>query len=201
MSTSKKSKHEPIFYDSARNEIISRIRYRDSALIAYVASIGAYFAYVANAHFVEKTTEQVYEVLLLFPIPIACLLFTLIILQHHMVIGALGNFLSNELWNDQSGIIHWDNSKTLKRIANRSQKFRFFSQAIMLAGPLLYSVIFYKYTTALNPSALKLFQLVCILDGFVFIMIFALHINVHMMRKEFHIETWGQNKGKLQSPK
>ena len=39
------------FYNSARAELIARVGFRDTALIAYVVTIGGYFGFMLSQHF------------------------------------------------------------------------------------------------------------------------------------------------------
>src|SRR5690348_13451692 len=86
------------YYDSARAELIQRIALRDQALMAYVLVIGGYLGFFLHRYpdLVFAPPKACEASALTFPVPIICLLFSLVIIQHHLVINELGVYLFAE---------------------------------------------------------------------------------------------------------
>lgn len=137
-------------YSSARKEIITRIQLRDGALIAYILVIGAYMAFMLNIHFPNPPSPDAYPVfvnlLIMAPLPFLSYMFTNIIIQHHIVIGALGKYLAIE-WESAAGspIPQWDASSVLLESAKNVYNMRLRAQAIIIIIPLFYSTIYCGY--------------------------------------------------------
>ncbi len=79
------------FFVNAREELVERIKLRDQALLFYVSGIGAYFAFMVVRHF-EPNSDRVLNLLLCYPVPFFCLVCTLVVLQHHRIIGDLAAY-------------------------------------------------------------------------------------------------------------
>ena len=117
-------------YKAARAEVIARIGFRDTALMAYVPIIGGYFGFMVLQHFQNppEKTDVVFSTLLLLPIPFICLTFALIVLQHHLIIGALVRFITRELGLT---VPHWDASNALKGTVRRGLELRLYGQVVL----------------------------------------------------------------------
>ncbi len=143
------------FYETASIEVLERGRLRDNALFIYVASIGAYLSFLFTQHFAAaKQIDISYQTALLVPTPLICLIFTLVILQHELVISAINRYINFELEShkvdpdDPSSkqVVHWYLSKSLNEQAVAFNRLRFFAQAFGLILPMLYAY-FFLYTS------------------------------------------------------
>ena len=138
------------FYESARAEIIQRILVRDQVLMFYIASIGAYLAFVynqassININLCGDLTGVVRHLSLLLPVPFVCFVFTNIVLQHHLVINNLGRYLGIE-WrkNLKPGVfsMHWDESLALDASRRQVHTYRSLGQAAILIVPSAYDIL------------------------------------------------------------
>ena len=179
------------FYESARAELIQRIILRDSALAIYIASVGTYMNHIIDMHYKTKIEDIdiVQSIVSMVPLPVVCLVFALIILQHHTVIGRIGGFLRHEItWGSVEGQVsrHWDNSFSLKHNAPSSAFQRLSAQAFVLVLPLIYNFIFfYRFRTAARKAQVFIPLLVVfIIDLIVILFIFWLHIRAHQSRHD-----------------
>lgn len=136
-------------YASATDEITARIGYRDHALISYIVATGGYFGFMLTQHYGEgpEKIDIGYALVLMLPLPFLCLSFTLIILQHHLVIGFESQYLTREWFTtidtaDRAGLIGYENSAILRENNELLMVYRHYSQLITLCLPLAYSVIF-----------------------------------------------------------
>lgn len=171
-------------YESARNELIQRLSLRDQALIAYIASAGAYFGLViAPAQSVSASRSLAFEAALVLVLPILSLVFTYVILQHHVMIGKIGQFTRSVMPDD---VMHWD-----KHYATWSDKSylsaRTISQALLLVLPVGYTAVFGFQTF---PKAMEnwkseaLVGLVLLTDFVVFAITMRLQFWAYKLRKE-----------------
>jgi len=128
------------FYASARDEVSKRIALRDQTLIAYIVSAGAYLGLVAPGQTSATLTAQNFptEAAILAVPPIISLVFTCVILQHHVMIGILGDYLRS-LFPTEHKI--WENFY----IKSRDKRYllaRTLSQALLLLIPVVYTSVF-----------------------------------------------------------
>jgi hypothetical protein len=125
------------FHDSARQEIIMRIRLRDNVLLFYLAVVGAIFG-------VALGTTVKLEVLL--TIPFIAVGSAIMVAQHHEVIGALGYFISHELYHHLCSLTpsestpQWDRSEAFRDHIKRAILYRVWGQSIMLSIPCIASL-------------------------------------------------------------
>jgi hypothetical protein len=83
-------------------------------------SIGTYLNRIIDSHY-AKPADKIglpQALVLMIPLPIVCMIFALIIVQHHIVIGQIGSFLRHEIELRIPGkfaLRHWDNSASLKK--------------------------------------------------------------------------------------
>jgi hypothetical protein len=171
-------------FETARAELLQRIVLWDGAFVIYLASIGAYLNLAFNYHFsVSANSLDVTKSLALaIPLPFLCLIFTLMILQHHIFIGGLGAYLSNELeWNAGKGTAkpHWDVSKTVNQIEKRLFRVRLITQAVIMVLPIGYGMlvfwILWNGRTNSKPEVVALIILFC-LNAFFAVLILWLHV-------------------------
>jgi len=175
------------FYESARAELIQRIVLRDGALIVYITAIGYYMSRVLEAHKHMTELSFITDFVLLVPLPFLCLIFTLIILHHHLVTLNLGNYLGGE-WQQRNNVaelrlVHWDMTReATSRVTNT---FRTWAQALILFLPLMYDGFFTGAYRAKYASS-KLFVFIVLgMDAIAFVvaaLIIWLHIWVHIKR-------------------
>jgi hypothetical protein len=124
------------------------------------------------------------------PLPVVCLVFTLIVVGHHLVVGRIGAFLRAEInWGPLATTIskHWDNSAALLGNANFLITLRLYAQGLMLCIPLLYDIVFYYRfrspgTLLCGWNLILLLQLVINL-GFA-VLIGWIHYYAHAKRKK-----------------
>lgn len=129
------------FYQAARSEVVQRLRLRDQALFAYIVTAGVYIGFLVQPNLTEvKTTD---EILLgcaaAFVLPILSLVFTYVILQHHSMIGKLGDYVRS-LYPDDFN--HWDNFY-LNWTDRGYLTARTASQAFLLVLPICYTGVFF----------------------------------------------------------
>jgi hypothetical protein len=148
------------FYESARQELISRLQLRDNALFVFLGTTGTIFGIAVGA------TAKL-EILLI--IPFLSLSLGFVVLQHHEVIGALGYFCERELGTffQQNGVhkgLQWDGSTTLVRFHSRLVGARSPAHAAILLSPGYWAIaVNWKH---LNPIRWR--------EGFFWASIFAL---------------------------
>ena len=128
------------FYSAARAEVTQRIALRDQTLIAYIVAAGAYLSLVAPEQAsATLTSENILREIGLAAIPsIISLVFTYVILQHHVMIGTLGEYLRSLFPQDYN---IWENFYVLSR-DKRYLLARTFSQALLLTVPIIYTGTF-----------------------------------------------------------
>jgi phosphatidylglycerophosphate synthase len=128
------------FYSAARAEVTQRIALRDQTLIAYIVAAGAYLGLVAPEQASATLTSQniLGEIGLAAVPPIISLVFTYVILQHHVMIGTLGEYLRSLF---PEGYNIWENFY----VSSRDKRYllaRTFSQALLLTVPIIYTGAF-----------------------------------------------------------
>jgi hypothetical protein len=139
------------FFLNAREELLERIKLRDQALLFYVSGVGAYFAFMVVRHFDPKS-DDLLNLYLCFPVPVFCLVCTLIVLQHHTVIGDIAAY-TRELYPPELELRHWNTSRVfIERARQGAGDFRFWSQMLTLFVPNLYVVM---YSLQQLPGPLK----------------------------------------------
>jgi hypothetical protein len=186
------------FYDSSRAEAIQRIVLRDSALMFYIASMGAYMSYMINHHFYcqsndghDLCTDDIKTSLaLIVPLPMVSLIFTLVILHHHYFINRIGRFLSDELKfpTPYNKIPHWDTSRALNTQRGIDFGFRLIAQAGILCSPMLYDGLFFsKYYDKIMMSGILNITAAAVIVSvsfIVYIFIIYMHFDIHRKIKE-----------------
>ena len=120
------------FYDSARMELIERIKLRDNALLLYLGTMGAIFG-------VAFGTLVSHEVLLISPY--IALGAAIIISQHNAVIGALASYCAIEIQAYLENVLsketptQWENSLSFKEYHERSTNLRSIGHLILITTP------------------------------------------------------------------
>jgi phosphatidylglycerophosphate synthase len=171
------------FYSSARAEVTQRIALRDQTLIAYVVAAGGYLGLTAPAQSTTTLTPQniLTEIALVAVPPIISLVFTFVILQHHVMIGIIGDYLrslfpaDNKIW-EQFYIRAKDKGYLFARTA---------SQALLLAIPVIYVFIFMARALPVvwgNEYLTRVVLAKLILDLIVLVVIIWQHIWAYVVR-------------------
>lgn len=180
------------YYKSARAELTQRLVLRDGSLLFYIASIGSYLSFIINQHFpADKTNDISIEkaIALCIPLPFICLIFSLLVLQHHMAIGNIGAYIRFELSPylvDNQKIRNWDNSATLRLQGSGLLNLRLYSQSSILVLPIFYTLFFvweffwFAYYDSVESLVAILF--LGLVDVLIVITVVFLHIDVHRKR-------------------
>jgi hypothetical protein len=168
------------FYNSGRQEIIDRLKFRDNALILYMAFLGSLVGLCAT----DKADWE-----LLLSIPIVTLGITAIVSHHNEVVGSIAFFLANELSprleSTGENAPHWENSKTLKKYASTGLKRMSYSQLLFLVGsPFLSLLVNIEHAFIKDP----LFVL-WVLDLALTIICLFLVCSGRTLRKEYYDRT------------
>jgi hypothetical protein len=174
-----------LFYQSARSELIQRLALRDQSLIAYIASAGAYFGFVVQGSYKNTNagSDVLSEAAIVVVLPIISLVFTYVILQHHVMIGKLGEY-TRLLF--PSGYNHWDHTYASWE-DKRYLSARTISQALLLILPLGYTAIFAMSTlprVLRDPPVLLVVGTVLLFDVAVFFMIVRLQVWAYELRRQ-----------------
>jgi hypothetical protein len=173
-----------MFYQAARAEVVQRLSLRDQSLVAYVVAAGAYLGFIVQPQL--KPTAQTDEIIagsaIVIVLPILSLLFTYVILQHHIVIGRLGEY-ARQLY--PTSFNSWDNFYASWK--DRSYlTARTMSQALLLIMPIGYTGVFIlrDFHTIVS-SSLLILTVSCVisLDVFVVALIIRLHVRAYLIRR------------------
>lgn len=128
------------FYNAARAEIVERVILRDQALFAYIITAGAYFGFVVQGESIDVSDNKdiLYNCAISIVLPTLSLVFTYIILQHHVMIGRMGDY-TRSLFPET--VNHWD-QHYISWVDRKYLSARTFSQALLLVMPVIYSGLF-----------------------------------------------------------
>jgi hypothetical protein len=125
-------------YNTARQELIERIKLRDGALLGYITIVGTTFGITIANKVGSQFDFDGY--LINLAIPFLCVIFTLVILQHHIVIGKLAAFTQKEMGFSKS-VRHFDNSDALHKSKDHLN-LRTYAQALLLVFPIIANAAF-----------------------------------------------------------
>lgn len=118
------------YHAAARSEIIQRIQLRDNVLLVFLGAAGALFG-------IALGSDVKPEILLV--VPYLTFGATLIISQHHEVIGSLGLYLRKELHPifEEAGDTapDWDSSDALRDCHSQAMWMRTLAHIILLIAP------------------------------------------------------------------
>lgn len=162
---------------------MQRLALRDQAIVAYIATAGAYYGFVLDgaAPRPSQTVSLGAQAALIIVLPVLSLVFTYIILQHHAMIGKLGEFTRSIVESDH---VHWDGF-----YAEWSDKSylsaRTSAQALLLILPVAYTAVFAAraLATASTLSTWAIVASVLIFDLVVFAMILRVHLWAYSLRR------------------
>jgi hypothetical protein len=150
------------FFESARLELVERVRLRDQTLIVYVGAVSAYFAFAAKEHFgaAGETGLAVrwdaLDLLLTLPLPVVCLVSTLILLNHHELIAKLGAYIEGLTFKSEGGgpaeSQPWNVWRKRYSDGHKWRDSRFWAQLFVLFLPLSYAV-FVNFSIVTTPAS------------------------------------------------
>ena len=116
------------FYNTARQEILTRIKLRDNTLLFFIGVSSTIFA--IPLVFESKSN-------LLLAIPYLSLGISLIVAQHNDIIGSLAAYLNKEFTKVKKkvGVSHWDDSVCLHDFHKHAMLYRSFGHLTILLLP------------------------------------------------------------------
>ncbi len=171
-------------------------------MIAYIVAAGTYLGLVAPGQTSTTLTSQniASELALAAVPPIISLVFTYVILQHHVMIGILGDYLRS-LFPEDCNI--WENFYIQTRDKGYL-KVRTISQALLLAIPVIYTFTFMKRAVPVaygNKSLTFAVIMMLIFDTSVLGVIIWQHIWAYGVRSRTdRLKTKPLNRVAMQSP-
>jgi glycerophosphoryl diester phosphodiesterase len=120
------------YYEAARQEILERLRLRDQFLLTYVMASATLFGLVIG--------QRIEDLRLLLVVPYVALGFSVLVSQHHAVIGSLlffcGNELAPSLIADMSASVpKWESSRTYRIDFARALMRRLWAHFLLLLLP------------------------------------------------------------------
>lgn len=128
-----------LFYESARTELIKRIKLRDSVVLLFLGLAGTFFGLALNSRFSENPNNDSFSVLLI--IPYLSLGASVLLSQHNGVIAFIGKYCSEELQpvfdelTKPNKYVQWDNSKSLREFSDKAVGYRTFGHFILIFIP------------------------------------------------------------------
>lgn len=184
-------------YRAARHEIVSRVQYRDTALLAYTVALGGYGAFLFDTYKTNPSIPFVFESMLFGAAPLVSLFFTLVVLHHDYVIHLNAAYVRSQFpqeglvgYNEWLARFHtWDRIARARKPGSKSRfgfsDLRFFGQLIPLSLPAAFTLAYaWKNRGAIAPGGETLiFTGVCLLDAAIFGTIISLHLWVRATRK------------------
>ena len=156
------------FYEATRNEIVARLRLRDTFLASYTVAVAATIGF-SKAALGEPHTEALYI------LPYLALAFTMLVCYHHFAVATLGMYLKQELWPQlkTTGAIApmFEVSASYLQHRSGAWRLRAAGQLVVLLSPPVFCLIvnFHDASQSLPPRTLYWwFGLVAIaLSGYV----------------------------------
>jgi len=123
-------------FNSARDEILVRIRLRDTVLFTYLSVVVFIIGYAV------KESED----MLVLIIPWFTLAASVVFFHHDAAVKRIGLFLSSELLNSYSiNAMHWDISDTLRKYKEDYDHVRTYSGFALLLMPAILSLAIFYY--------------------------------------------------------
>ena len=167
-------------YESARNELIHRIGLRDNILLVFLGAVATILG-------LALSKPDMKEIML--TIPFLSLGASVLVSQHNSLIGALGEYCSQEIGKflekeyDNEVVSQWDNSKALERYSSHAMTLRTLGHIMLLLFPSFISLIFnvnYSFDFSLR------YTLVWWICFFTFILSLYYIIDTHYWRKNIY---------------
>ena len=173
------------FYQAARAEVVQRLLLRDQTLFAYIVAAGAYVGFVIqpNLNSGANVSDVLVGALMTFFLPILSLVFAYVMLQHHIMIGRLGDYIRS-LYPENTN--HWDQYY----IAWTDRAYltaRTMSQALLLIFPICYAGIFFLKNFQIIVSSTLLSWvtgIIVLFDIGVIFYIVSLHVHAYSVRRQ-----------------
>lgn len=140
-----------IFFTSAKDEVYSRIRLRDTLLAAYTTAVAATFAF-AKATALGAADPQVDTKSALLILPYLGFAFTLLVCYHHLCIATLGAYIKYELrakLHADTTVHVFDGWHRFEEHRNGAQRLRSIGQAVILITPPV-TALFINYDAAIS---------------------------------------------------
>ncbi len=181
-----------LFYKVIHNHNIERVRLRESALILYLGSVGVIFGLA----FGESIMKEILLITTFLSLGVS-----IIIAQHHNLIGTLLKYLTDEFIpyyrNEHSEIPFWELSETRHKYANRDITQRLIGNLILICVPPIASLFL---THDLEPSILSILQTTKIwfIDIFITLVSIIVTWNSYKYRKELLDNTRNKYHNKLE---
>ncbi|ALQ52016.1 hypothetical protein [Nitrosomonas ureae] len=138
------------FFTSAKEEVYSRIRLRDTLLAAYTTAVAATFAFAKYSSLGINPSEDTKNALLI--LPYMGFAFTLLVCYHHLCIATLGAYIKFELRAKLKTVttVHvFDGWHRFEEHRNGAQRLRTVGQAIILVIPPI-TALFINYEAAIS---------------------------------------------------
>jgi hypothetical protein len=125
-----------VYYDSARQEMMSRVSLRENSMMLYFGAVGALIAGAIQAN----------QPMFLMIIPYLSLGISLIMLHHNAIIGALILYCTQELESTIKSkgvsVVQWDNSISRLVSSRSTRHYRFWGDIVLIMGPSFFSIIY-----------------------------------------------------------
>ena len=151
------------FYESARQEMMSRIQLRENSLMIFLGSVGALAAAAIQAN----------QPIFLLIIPYLTLGISMITLHHNYVIGSTIIYCAKELQKDfeKLGITvtQWDISKTRLKSSKSTRLYRLWGDIGLILTPALLAIII-NYKSWISGMEYKIAMsigVICIVFSFI----------------------------------
>lgn len=135
-------------YESARKELIQRIRLRDRVLLLYLGAVATISGVAIGSRGAQR------EILLV--LPFLTLGIAIIVSQHNALIGAIGHFCVNEIEPYLKDLPNyeyapqWDSSNALEEYSQRAIRFRSWGHTAIMLLPSSASLVV-TYQEGINP--------------------------------------------------
>lgn len=148
----------------ARNNILERVKLRESSLIYYLGAV----ATILGIFFGNRTNNSA----ILLIIPFLSLGVTFLISFHNSIMNSLSEFIINEVYVELNkynvDVPIWDNSNAMSTVTKRASKFRVTGFLFLILFPPLFALS----STVLNLSgypqiALWAIGVICVLISFI----------------------------------
>ncbi|WP_115863099.1 hypothetical protein [Halorussus litoreus] len=123
------------YYESARRELIQRIRLRDNVLLFYLGGVGTIAGVALGSSGAGK------EIMLV--LPFLALGVATIVSQHNALIGSLGHFCVHEIepflqnLHEPEDAPQWDSSVALEEYKEQAIRLRSLGHTVMILAPAL----------------------------------------------------------------
>lgn len=126
------------FYDSARAEMMERIKLRENIILFYVGAVATLLGVVFGKEGANSA--------ILFVIPLLSLAAAILVSHHNSLIGALGLYCSVELNSSlqastENKIIQWDESRSLITGSSKAIRSRLIPHLLIISAPAVIALI------------------------------------------------------------